>query len=104
RASLVAAFAGHPGFGRPAGISHHVLLLPQSVLPSIFSGPACLRRWRAKTQLRWRNKISIDPAERPPIFLLFVVRVSDFAVARRGSRIYVERALWRGSRFVHPAD
>src|SRR6185437_3797502 len=91
-ASLVAVFACHPGFRRPAGISHNLLLLPQSILPCIFSGSGGVRRRRGQTQLRRRNKVSADPAKRPPLLLLSVVCVSDFPVARRGARIHVERA------------
>ena len=46
-ASLVAAFSRAAGARRPARVSRHLLLLPQSLLPRIFSRSAGLRRGRA---------------------------------------------------------
>ena len=56
-ASLVAVFSRTPGARRPARISHHLLLLPQSLLPRIFSRSSGLRRRRTRqAKISRRNR------------------------------------------------
>src|SRR6202140_2094738 len=81
-ASLVAALSGASGAGRSAGISCHLLLLPQSLLSRIFFRSAGLRRGRAgQSQISRRNRLSLHSAECASLFSLSCDSFSGFSVA-----------------------
>src|SRR6266850_2245142 len=102
-ASLVATLTGASHSCWPAGLSRHVLLLPQSLLPRIFPGSArlCSRRIPSP-HLSRRNSFSFYPAKCPSLFLLPCGSVHHFSLVRRHSLLLLRRPFRRRRRHARP--
>src|SRR5579872_1447982 len=72
-ASFLAAVSRAFDSGLSAGISHHLLLLPQGILPRVFHGSAGLRRRRTQTFVLRRDEVPVHSSE--PASLLLVCSV-----------------------------
>src|SRR5882672_2184071 len=90
---------------RTARLSHHLLLLPQSLLPRLFSRPSRLHRRRARIpqKLSRRNSFSLHPAKRPSLLSLSRHPLYLFSLVRRHKGIRIRRQIRRRPRFDHHA-
>src|SRR5205085_6297116 len=68
----------------PAGLSDHLLLLPQGLLPLVLRRPAgvCRRRADDPSPLPARDGVSVHPPEPPPVLPVPRVRAAVLPVGR----------------------
>src|SRR5580698_4742726 len=91
-ASLVEIFAGAAHPRRAARFSRHLLLLPQSLLPRVFSRSAGLcRGGTCQTKISGRDEVSFHSPKSTPLFFLCGGGIHSFSLARR----YQGLQFWR---------
>src|SRR6267142_5630053 len=104
-ASLVAILAGTVDSRWTSRLSRDLLLLPQSVLPSVFPRSARLCRRRASPpQLSRGNCVSFHPPERPSLLFLSRGSVHHFSLVRRHPRFLFRGPFWDWCRHAVPDD
>ncbi len=86
--AAVAAAVRVPVAAVPAAVPADLLLLPRRLLPlGVAVPPHRLRRGRAAREIHWRDPLSVDHPEHPPVLLLHRRHHLDHQHLRRDRRL-----------------
>src|SRR5882724_2814490 len=90
---------------RSSRLSHHLLLLPQSLLPRLFSRSARLRRWRTlhSQKLSRRNVVPVHPAKCSSLLPPSRDYFSLLPLVRRRQSLLLRRQIRYRPRHTHHA-